>query len=124
MESRRRPKVPIEFSRKNNSEKVVAHNLLNGFKAEGSRGEILIEKLMQTQIKKTSRVGLIQLGSILGDLIGKKFPRNFKRQRDLVVKWFEDNEELIDPFIQYLTVEFVDVNEAMNNNISENKPSF
>lgn len=110
MPVKRKPKVPVEFSRNKNSEKVVTRNLLDGYKAEGSRGEALIEQIMKTKLKKASRVGLIQIGSMLGELIGIKFPRNFKRRRDLIVKWFEDNEELILPYIPFLTIEFRDVN--------------
>ncbi|KAK8893000.1 hypothetical protein M9Y10_030256 [Tritrichomonas musculus] len=102
----RKAKVPPSLSRKNNPEKVVTMNLLNGFTIAGSRGEAIIEEILQQKIKKASLNGLIQLGSIIGDLIGIKLPRNYKRKKDLIVKWFEEHEELITPYLSYLRVEF------------------
>lgn len=114
MHSHRKSKVTPELSRKYNTEKILARNLLEDFTASGSRGEALIEQILHQEIRKASRTGLIQLGSIVGELIGKKFPRNYTRKRDLIVKWFEDNEVLIRPFVSHLRVEFCDLDEEQN----------
>lgn len=103
---RRKAKVPADLSRCHNSEKVVTMNLLGNFVVQGSRGEKLIEEILGTSLKDVSRNGLIRVAMIVSKLIQQKFPRNFGRRKDLIVKWFQDNEELINNVKQFVTIRY------------------
>lgn len=89
-------KVPLKLSRKNNTEKEVAQNLLDNFIAKGSKGEALIEKIIGLKINQISLTGLIQISRLVSELADIKFPRNYKRKKDLIIKWFDDNSSIID----------------------------
>lgn len=97
MPPKKRSRIPSNLSRQINSEKVVTRNLLNGFVSNGSRGESLVEEIMGRSIKNISLNGLIQIAGIISKLINVKFERNYKRRKALIIKWFQDNEELIAP---------------------------
>lgn len=99
-------KVPPGLSRKYNSEKTVTHNLLDGFVAKGSRGESLIEDILGYPINQVSLNGLIKITSLVSDLIDIKFPRNYRRKKDLIVKWFQENAEIIEAYKHYFTIEY------------------
>lgn len=118
MHPNRRPKVPSGLSRNHNSEKVVSQNLLGDFIADGSRGEAIIEKIFGCPIQKISLNGLVQVASLISLIANVQFSRNFKRRKDLVVKWFQDNENNINVYLQFLRIIYNDGKEAINSNIS------
>lgn len=106
MPPKKKSKDTHEFSRKFNTEKALAKKLLEDFNAKGSRGEALIEQILHRDIKTISRNGLIGLGTIISGYTGINFPRNNTRKRDLIIKWFDDNELIIRPIAHNITVEF------------------
>lgn len=97
-------KVPPGLSRNCNPEKVVTRNLLNGFVAKGSRGEQIIEEILGCTINKVSLNALITIGELLSDLTKVKLERNYKRKKDLIVKWFNDNEQRISYYKPYVKI--------------------
>lgn len=101
---KKRSKVPPGLSRKMNSEKAVAKNLLNNFVAKGSKGQTLIEDMLGFPITQISLKALINFAILVSGLCDIKFERNYKRKKDLIVKWFNDNEEFIVPFKNYFKV--------------------
>ncbi|KAK8837603.1 hypothetical protein M9Y10_036134 [Tritrichomonas musculus] len=107
----RRSKVDPRFSRKTNPEKIISRNMLQDFQIEGSRGKEVIEQMLQQKVEKASRVGLIQLGNIISGLIDVKISRNHKRKKDLIIKWFDENADLIEPLVPKIKVDFVDLND-------------
>lgn len=98
--SRARP----ELSRKKNPEKVVAQNLLNGFVSKGSRGEKMINDILGCSISEVTLKGLISVASFISDITKIKLERNYKRKKDLIVKWFNDNEEKIRKYKQFVKI--------------------
>ena len=94
-------------------------NLLGNFVVQGSRGEHLMEEILGTSVKDVSRAGLIRVAVIVSKLIQQKFPRNFGRRKDLIVKWFHDNEEKISPIKQFLIVRYTN-NKPIKKNIENN----
>lgn len=97
-------KIPPEFSRNYNPEKVVTKNLLKGFVAKGSKGEKIIEEILGCPIKEISFCALITLSEILSDLAKVRLERNYKRKKDLIVKWFNDNEQTIKRYKPYIKI--------------------
>lgn len=104
MPPKRHSRVPSNLSRSINSEKIVTRNLLNGFVSKGSRGEKLVEEIISHPIKKISLTGLIQVANIVSNLINVKLERNYKRKKALIIKWFQENEELIIPIKKCLKI--------------------
>lgn len=107
-------KVPPNLSRRINSEKAIAQNLLNGFISKGSRGEKLIEEIIGCPLNKITLTGLIRVSNIISSLIDVKINRNYTRKKALIVKWFQDNEHLITPIKNNLQVVY-------DNGITESK---
>lgn len=112
--SKKNPKATSNLSRKYNTEKAIARNLLDGFITKGSRGENLIEQILGTQINKVSLVALIQISRVISELTDIKFPRNYKRKKDLIVKWFSDNGDIIDSYKQYIQIVYSKTSEINN----------
>lgn len=101
-----RIRVEPNFSRKINTERAVAKNLLNGFIMKGSNGEKLIEEIIGVQINKISLTALIEISKLISDLTNIKFPRNYKRKKDLIVKWFDDNIDTIKSVKDYIHINY------------------
>ena len=83
-------------SRREFSEKAIAHKMLDGFVAEGSKGEELIFQIIGQQINQISLKALISITNLISILVQIDFPRNYKRRRDLIIKWYDDNHERIE----------------------------
>lgn len=124
MPPKRHSRTPPFLSRRINSEKIVTRNLLNGFVSKGSRGENLIEEMISLPIKKISLTGLIQIANIVSNLINVKLERNYKRKKALIIKWFQENEELIIPIKNCLKIVYEvedNKNDQKNNDEEEDK---
>lgn len=94
---------PIRVSRKDISEKLRANLLLGDFDPYHSRGWELIQYLTHHQV---SRHALISIATILAGIIGIPFERDYSRRKDLVIKWFDQNYELIMPFKDCFEIEY------------------
>ena len=79
------------------SEKEKTKKLLDGFNPKGSRGEILVHKLLP--VERASQNLLISVAQIISSLIGKKLKRDYKRKKTLLIKWFDDNYDIINTLI-------------------------
>ena len=108
MPPKKNPKTPIHLSRKLNTEKTIAKNLLDGFVAKGSRGEIIIEQILGAKINQISLTALIQIARVISELSDVKFPRNYKRKKDLIVKWFTDNGDVIHSYTKYIQIVYAE----------------
>lgn len=80
------------LSRSVYSEKIIVEQLLGNFVAEGSKGQELIEDICKIPLKEIKLTDLIQLTIIVSKLTNIHLPRNYKRKKKLIVKWFDDNE--------------------------------
>lgn len=87
------PKAP---SRKLLGEKGVAKELIGDFIPEGSRGMLFLERYFNKQQLYVNR--LISLGLVFSKLCNIKFPRNYRRNKDLLILWFDMNIDVIEPF--------------------------
>lgn len=85
-------------------------NLLNGFVMKGSQGENLIESIIGVRLNQISLTALIQITQIISELASIKFPRNYKRKKDLIVKWFNDNIDIIDEYKDFIQIVY-DIND-------------
>ena len=97
------PKTSTAPNRRELGEKGVAQKLLEGFEPEGSRGMQFVMKIFNNQISVTR---LVDLGKIFSNMLNIEFPRNYKRNRDLLIKWFDMNIDLIEPYASKITLEF------------------
>jgi hypothetical protein len=94
----------IRLSRGLHKEKDVADALTGTFNPSESRGLHLIERLSAG--KELSREQMIGLAHIFSVLAKIDFPRDFTRRRDLLVKWFDDHFEVLEPFATVIHLHF------------------
>lgn len=113
MRAKEHYRVPSKISRKINTEKEVANNLLDGFIARGSKGELLIERVIGIKINQITLTGLTQIAKFISELSDTKFPRNYKRKKDLIVKWFDDNHDIIESYISNIQIVYTISNSAI-----------
>lgn len=104
IQKERKPRVLRIYSRKHNTEKELSQNLLGDFKVQNSKGKELIEEIFGVELKLISNTALINVTLVVSNMICQKCPRNFKRKKDLIVKWFDDNAELINAIKCYIQV--------------------
>ena len=97
------PKTSSAPNRRILGEKGVAKELLGDFEPEGSRGMIFVMNFFNGQITVNR---LVWLGTIFSRMLNIEFPRNFKRNRDLLIKWFDTNIELIEPLSINVSIVF------------------
>lgn len=95
---------PNRISRTSISEKNRANLLLGDFDPNNSRGMELIEHLTHHQV---SRHALISIATILSGIIGVPFERDFSRRKNLVIKWFDMNYDLILPYKDCFEIEYM-----------------
>lgn len=91
------------FSRSHDSEKEIAQKLLGNFKAKGSRGESLIQEICNSPFKQINIKDLIFVSKIISQITNIHLSRNQQRKKELLVKWYNDNEEEINKVKQYIT---------------------
>lgn len=89
------PKTSNAPSRKLLGERGVAQKLLGDFEPEGSRGMEFLMNFFHNQISVNR---LISLATLFSKMLGIKFPRNYKRNRELLILWFDMNLDAIQPF--------------------------
>ncbi|OHS96875.1 hypothetical protein TRFO_01952 [Tritrichomonas foetus] len=107
-------KVDPSLSRRCSSEKDVVKNLIGNFDAKNSNGAKLIKEFFNDRpIEKISRKSLLALSQVIGPLIETKVPRNYQRSKELIIKWFDENEHSIRQRKCYISVKFNE-NESMN----------
>lgn len=95
------PKTSKAPSRKLLGEKGVAKELIGDFKPEGSRGMLFLEKYFHKQLYVNR---LISLGLVFSKICNIKFPRNYRRNKELLILWFDMNIDRIEPFSSNVTV--------------------
>ena len=95
------PKTSKAPSRKLLGEKGVAKELIGDFKPEGSRGMLFLEKYFNKQLYVNR---LISLGLVFSKICDIKFPRNYRRNKELLILWFDMNIDRIEPFSSNVSV--------------------
>jgi hypothetical protein len=94
----------IRLSRSLHKEKEVADALIGAFDSSESRGLHLIRRLsIGKELSKEQMIGLAHVFSVLAKI---DFPRDFTRRRDLVVKWFDDHFEALEPLATVVHLHF------------------
>lgn len=93
-------------NRKLLGEKEVAKQLIGDFKPEGSRGMTFLEKYFNKQLY-VNRIS--SLGQFFSHLCNIKFPRNYKRNKTLLILWFDKNIDAIEQVSPYVNVVFEDL---------------
>jgi hypothetical protein len=79
-----------------------------GFSADGSRGLRFLERICPGH--NLTRESLVALGRVFSLISGVKFPRDFTRRRILVIKWFDDNIDGLEPVGSILQLDATFVN--------------
>lgn len=78
--SKQRGLIEVNFQRE------VAQELLGDFDPLTSEGMKFVLGLFNNQ-NTVNR--LVSLGSVISELLNIEFPRNYKRNKNLLIKWFE-----------------------------------
>ncbi|KAK8892775.1 hypothetical protein M9Y10_030017 [Tritrichomonas musculus] len=112
-------KAQHPYSRYYNSEKTVAQNLIDGFEPNGSKGETLIEQMTGSKISNMSFNALMKFGELISIITGIVLPRNSKRLKGLMIKWFDDNYILIEQYKPFIYVNFGEDDFSKLNQIDE-----
>lgn len=101
----RKSKVDPGMSRIKDGEASVIRTSLGDFKAKGSKGEKIIEEIAKRPLKDISKNDLVKLTYLLcSTFLKKNVERRYKRNKELAVKLVNDNCDLIEPYIPYLTI--------------------
>jgi hypothetical protein len=83
-------------------EREVSNAHEGEFVAEGSRGLIFLEGLCPRQT--LNRVSLVALAKVFAAIAHIPFYRDFTRRRSLVIKWFDDNIDRLEPVAAILEI--------------------
>jgi hypothetical protein len=84
-------------------EGIVSEMLLGDFRPEKSRAIKFLEK-MAPNVSLT-RDSLIMLGEMCSAITKIDFPRNSKRRRSLIIKWFDDHLADVQPLAHLLRLD-------------------
>jgi hypothetical protein len=82
-------------NRRLDPERVIVRKLLGDFQIEGSRGKKFADQFDTNGAWPLQSLVILALSCSY--LTGLKFPRNSRRNRALVYKWFDDNCSVIEP---------------------------
>jgi hypothetical protein len=83
-------------------EKEISDTHQDGFQAQGSRGDEFIRTLVPSG--NLTCQALATLAKIFSAISGIPFHRDFTRRRALVVKWFNDNLDTLEPIQSIVTL--------------------
>jgi hypothetical protein len=82
--------------RAHDSEKEVNRKHLGDFQSKGSLGEHFTEQFRPPGVV-WDKPSLIALGILCSDIADVRFPRDYRRTRELVYKWLTDHYDPIQP---------------------------
>jgi hypothetical protein len=84
------------------SEREVSNQHLGDFKSTGSLGKRFTDKIGCGVVWKKAE--LITLANICSEIANLRFPRDYKRNRELVYKWLSDNYLAIEPLMNVIRI--------------------
>jgi hypothetical protein len=82
------------------SERAIADLRLGTFSSQGSRGLEMLHRMFPSG--EMTRRAMYSFASILGALANVRLERDFSRRKDLLVKWFDDNYDVLEPFLHFV----------------------
>mgnify|MGYP006962228505 CR=1 FL=1 len=97
--SKQRGLIEVNFQRE------VAQELLGDFDPLTSEGMKFVLGLFNNQ-NTVNR--LVSFGSVISELLNIEFPRNYKRNKNLLIKWFDMNIDQIQTLYSKITFTFKD----------------
>jgi hypothetical protein len=97
-----RPRQRIS-DRGHKAEKEISDEHLGDFDPEGSLGLQFIRRMCPSH--SLTRESLVVLAQVFAVISGIPFHRDFTRRRTLVIKWFDDNLDQLEPLGALITLE-------------------
>jgi hypothetical protein len=85
------------------SERDIANFRLGDFHAESSRAAQKLRTLYPHG--DLTRRSLCSFASLVSALADVKLARDFTRRRELLIKWFEDNYEALEPYLAFFELD-------------------
>jgi hypothetical protein len=82
------------------TERAIAEMRLGEFSAQGSRGLQLLQQMFPRS--DMTRRSMYSLATILGALANVPLERDFSRRKELIIKWFDDNYDALEPFLRFI----------------------
>jgi hypothetical protein len=82
------------------TEREVADFRLGQFSATGSRGLDFLRQAFPTG--ELTRRSMYSLATVLAALASVRLERDFARRKELLIKWFDDNLEALEPFLPFV----------------------
>jgi hypothetical protein len=85
------------------TEQEVSDHHQGTFVVEGSRGfSLLCEKFPGGKVNRQLTKSFV---TVLSGLAGMKIPRDFQRRESLLVKWLDDNYDVLKPFCEFIEIQ-------------------
>jgi hypothetical protein len=84
-------------------EREISDEHLGEFSPEGSRGLDFIQRLCNS--RSLTRESLVVLAQVFSAISCIPFHRDFTRRRSLVIKWFDDHIDRLEPLGPLFTLE-------------------
>jgi hypothetical protein len=81
------------------SERDIAELNLGDFVPDNSRGMILARRFLP-EGEMTRRL-LFSCASLLAGIAHQRLPRDSTRRRDLLIKWLDDNYDVLRPYVDF-----------------------
>jgi hypothetical protein len=85
------------------TERDIADFRLGDFRAENSRAAERLRALYPHG--DLTRRSLCSVASLIAALADVKLARDFTRRRELLIKWFEDNYEALEPYLAFFELD-------------------
>jgi hypothetical protein len=85
------------------TERDIAEFRLGGFHADNSRAAQEFRVLYP--YGELTRRSLYSFASLVATLAEVKLPRDFTRRKDLLLKWFDDNFEVVGPYLRFFELD-------------------
>jgi hypothetical protein len=85
------------------TERDIADLRLGDFQANESRAAQKLGILYPHG--ELTRRSLYSFASLVATLAGVKLPRDYTRRKDLLLKWFDDNFETVEPYLRFFDLD-------------------
>lgn len=104
--------------RSSTTEKMRTRILLGDFVAEGSKGLDFLKKIYPHPL---SRSVLISLATVFSGLTNVPFDRDFRRKKELVIKWFDEHLDECKKWNSHVRFEYTEYKEFLKQDPKSSK---
>jgi hypothetical protein len=100
------PRPSRVLDRRQKLEKEISDMHEGDFVVAGSRGLKFLDAILDGEALAFDRKSLIALAMLFSAISNVRFPRDFTRRRTLIIKWFDQNLEALQPIRTVLSFSY------------------